>query len=165
MMGVIKLGLISIIVLFLVVLGISSLLPSEIRVSRALDINAHPDSVMSALKDLSHWKKWNEFVKPVPRIEVSGDSLLSPELKVVISPAGPRDLASNWNQPGHPVLSSVYTLYPTGNVTTIQWYFTCHFRWYPWEKFSSMVYDKQLGTPMEASLQNLKRLLEQQPTE
>ncbi|MEO6914514.1 MAG: hypothetical protein ABI151_01795 [Chitinophagaceae bacterium] len=159
-MGIIKLLLISVVVLFLVITGISSLLPSEIRVSRALDISAHPDTVMKALKELSKWNKWNEFVKPVSDISISGDSLLSPQLDVVIIPRAGRELGSTWMQPGHPVLASVFSVYQTRGVTTIHWYFTCHFKWYPWEKLGSIVYDKQLGTPMEQSLQNLKKRLE-----
>lgn len=159
-MGIIKLILISLIVLFLVITGISSLLPSEIRISRAVDINAHPDTVMNALKKLSGWKRWNEFVKPVSAVRVSGDSLISPELKVVILPGNRKELGSSWIQPGHPVLASRFTIYPTNGVSTIQWYFICHFKWYPWEKLGSIVYDDQLGTPMEQSLQNLKKQLE-----
>jgi hypothetical protein len=44
----------------------------------------------------------------------------------------------------------------------VQWYFDFVFRWYPWEKFSSIVYDKQLGPAMEKSLNNLKDLIEKE---
>jgi hypothetical protein len=45
----------------------------------------------------------------------------------------------------------------------LQWYFDIKLRWYPWEKFGSIVFDKQLGPPMEKSLGNLKKLLEKNP--
>jgi hypothetical protein len=35
--------------------------------------------------------------------------------------------------------------------------------WTPWEKFGSITFDKQFGTPMEASLNNLKKLMEKTP--
>jgi hypothetical protein len=33
-------------------------------------------------------------------------------------------------------------------------------RWYPWEKFSSLLFEKQYGTQMEAGLESLKQLAE-----
>lgn len=54
----------------------------------------------------------------------------------------------------------MFHLIPAGSVTVVQWYFDFTFKWYPWEKFSSIIYDKQLGPQMEQSLLNLKRLLE-----
>ena len=44
--------------------------------------------------------------------------------------------------------------------TTVQWYFDFHLKWYPWQKFQSIVYDKQLGPEMEASLENLRRIVQ-----
>jgi len=42
----------------------------------------------------------------------------------------------------------------------VQWYFDFHLDWYPWQKFQSIIYDKQLGIPMENSLQQLKQIVE-----
>jgi hypothetical protein len=33
-------------------------------------------------------------------------------------------------------------------------------KWYPWEKFASIIFDRQLGPYMERSLGNLKKLAE-----
>jgi hypothetical protein len=43
---------------------------------------------------------------------------------------------------------------------TVQWWFDVHFRWYPWEKLSILVYDRKLGPVMEESLKGLKRFVE-----
>jgi hypothetical protein len=50
----------------------------------------------------------------------------------------------------------------TGTIT-VQWYFDFYLKWEPWEKFSSIVYDKQLGPVMEESLIKLKTLTESNP--
>jgi hypothetical protein len=160
-MRIIKLVIISAVVLFALITAMASLLPSEIRVSRALDIQAPPMKIAEALRNLQGYKKWNEFLKNVQEPAVNGDSLVAPQIKISIEKGGSLQINSTWMQPGHPALPATYAVFPGKSFTTVQWYFTCRFRWYPWEKFSSMVYDKQLGTPMEASLQNLKRLLEQ----
>ena len=39
----------------------------------------------------------------------------------------------------------------------VQWNFDFDFKWYPWEKMSSIFYDKQLGPIMERSLLQLKK--------
>jgi hypothetical protein len=43
----------------------------------------------------------------------------------------------------------------------LQWKFVQQVKWYPWEKFASIVSDKILGQFMEASLDNLKKHAEQ----
>jgi hypothetical protein len=35
-------------------------------------------------------------------------------------------------------------------------------RWYPWEKFASLLFEKQYGTQMEAGLNKLKAYLEKE---
>ena len=160
-MRIIKLALISAVVLFALITAMASLLPSEIRVSRAVDIQAPPLQIAAALRDLHGYKKWNEFLRNVNEPVISGDSLTAPQIKVQLQKGGSLQINAIWMQPDHPALPSTYAIFPGKSFTTVQWYFICRFRWYPWEKFSSMVYDKQLGTPMETSLQNLKRLLEQ----
>ncbi len=45
-------------------------------------------------------------------------------------------------------------------ITTVYWYFDQHIKWYPWERFGSMMNDKLLGPTMEKSLNNLKQLAE-----
>jgi hypothetical protein len=40
---------------------------------------------------------------------------------------------------------------------TLQWNFTQKVKWYPWQKFASIVSDKTLGPFMEKSLENLKK--------
>jgi hypothetical protein len=42
------------------------------------------------------------------------------------------------------------------DTTVVQWYFDFRLKWYPWEKFGSIVFDQQLGPSMESSLENLR---------
>ena len=50
--------------------------------------------------------------------------------------------------------------YAEGDSLTLQWYMDFHLHWYPWEKFSSLMLEKQFGPDMESGLENLKSLLE-----
>ncbi|MEI9910747.1 MAG: hypothetical protein WDO71_14365 [Bacteroidota bacterium] len=46
--------------------------------------------------------------------------------------------------------------YPNNDSVTVQWYMDFHLRWYPWEKFGSLVLEKSHGARMEQGLTNLK---------
>src|SRR5689334_6844900 len=46
----------------LLVTGIAMLIPSHVRISRAIDVNASRENIMKTLGDLRQWPSWNEFV-------------------------------------------------------------------------------------------------------
>ena len=46
------------------------------------------------------------------------------------------------------------------NSVTIQWYMDFYLRWYPWEKFSSFMFERIYHPQLQQGLDNLKRLLE-----
>jgi hypothetical protein len=50
--------------------------------------------------------------------------------------------------------------YPGGDSTTLQWYMDFHLRWYPWEKFSSLIFDGTYGQRIERGLLNVKKLFQ-----
>ncbi len=52
------------------------------------------------------------------------------------------------------------TNYSSGDSVLLQWYMDFHFRWYPWEKFSSLLLEKSFGSKMEQGLYNLKKLVQ-----
>ena len=57
-MRVIKFALISVVVLFLLVTGISLFIPSHIRISRAINMKADRDDIMDQINDAANWKNW-----------------------------------------------------------------------------------------------------------
>jgi hypothetical protein len=168
-MRFIKLGLISIILFFLVLTGLSLLFPSHQRISRAINIAAPREKVYAALSDLHAWDSWNRFVTNVPltRRSISspssgkGAALRSDQLIITITGAGPDSVIIDWDQShGKRFIGGLNLLQLYPDSLTVQWWFDFHFRWYPWEKFGSLVYDQKLGPVMEESLADLKRFLE-----
>lgn len=160
-MKFIKLALISVIVLFLLVTALTSLLPAHIRISRAINVSAPPERVLARLRNLRTWGEWNEYVKAMPHPVLLSDSLYSPELSVALQGVGPASVETRWHQQRNgKTFPGGFNLISSHSVTTVQWYFDFYFRWYPWEKFSSIAYDKQIGPQMEQSLENLKKLVE-----
>ena len=161
-MKIIRFALLSAVILFLLVTAMSSLLPGTIRISRAIDIQAGQQQVLARLADIKSWNGWNEYVKAIARPSfVASDSLYAKELSIAIRAVNPASVETIWHQQRNgKTFPGVFNLIHSNGTTTVQWYFVFHFRWYPWEKLSSITYDQQIGPQMEQSLQNLKKLAE-----
>ncbi|MBO9203614.1 MULTISPECIES: SRPBCC family protein [Niastella] len=164
-MRIVKLAIISVVVLFLVTYLFSLIIPSQIRISRAMNISVSNDSLRALVTDLRQWKQWNELVNnpALTNQQYAEKSYSSDQLKVTSEPSTGDTLFTAWRQQNARVLASGFTWEGTGDQLVLQWYFDVKLKWYPWEKFSSIVFDKQLGPPMEKSLGNLKKLLEKNP--
>ena len=164
-MRLVKLGIISVIVLFAVVYLMSLLIPSHIRVSRAVNISAPKDSLRAKLADFQQWKQWNELIskEDSDHVQCFTDSITSPQTTVIKQSVTVDTLFTTWRQQNKRSLQSTFAWQLHGDVLIVQWYFDFQLRWYPWEKIGSIVFDKQLGPPMEKSLDNLKKLLEKNP--
>lgn len=162
-MRLVKLAVISAVALSLVLLLISLLLPSHIRISRAVDIATSPRSIHRVVNNLDTWKDWNYFVKAYGHPSVKTDRIVSDEMTIVQTQVSESVLRYDWLQSSGKKFGSGFML--LGNdtsVTTVQWYFDFDVSWYPWEKFQSIVYDQQLGPLMQGSLNKLKELVVKQ---
>jgi hypothetical protein len=140
-MRIIKLAVISFVVLFVLATAISLLLPSSITISRAIDIYSSKDTVYGQINNLEQWKYWiaNRDTLPVS-VNDSGQKVFNlGTTKAWIISSTKKQILTNWQ-------------------------FVQKVKWYPWEKLASIVSDKILGQFMEASLDNLKRHVEQQET-
>ncbi len=148
-MRVIKLGVISLVVFSLLITFISFLFPSHVRISKAIDINADAKVVMAQLSDTSNWKNWYP----------GADS--AAVLPFIISVTDSSVLANTTLMNGRKGITGL-NIYNAAipNAVTLQWYMDFHLRWYPWEKFSSLLLEKRYGTMMEQGLAKLKALLE-----
>ncbi|MEO5995307.1 MAG: hypothetical protein ABIN89_01335 [Chitinophagaceae bacterium] len=162
-MKLIKLFVISVVVLFLLLTALSSLLPSKVRISRAIDIPDSSGIVLSKIKDFKQWELWNEYVKALTGKKVTTDSIYANELSITVTHIDDVTVNTIWRQQNGKTFPGVFNLIPHASITTVQWYFEFTIKWYPWEKFGSIIYDKQLGPQMEKSLRNLNQLLEKAP--
>jgi hypothetical protein len=157
-MKIFKLAVISIIILFLVILCFSLLIPSHIRISRAINITGKRETVYHHIVNLQSWKQWNELLnKPELANKVYSDSnFVSDKLQVHILNSSLDSVITGWTQENGRVIHSGFAMIPSGDSTIVQWFFDFYPRWYPWEKLSTIVLDNQLGPAMEKSLGKLK---------
>lgn len=166
MVKIFRLLFFSALFLFLLVTGISLFIPSDIRISKAINIAAPADSVFNQVNEPVKWKSW------FPGLESStlfyeagmvkgvmfGDSgrqfiRITEEKKdevVTELRSGKKKIVSGWKLIGH----------TQSNSTTLQWYMDFKLRWYPWEKFSSLLFEKSYGLKMEQGLNNIKKIVE-----
>ena len=161
-MRIIKLGLISVIMIFLVIFLLSLLIPSTVIVSRAMTVNVPSDSVYPKIKDMREWKEWNVLLRDSaltnPTFQPSTFS--SAEMTVNFLSEDSAGIKTEWLRKGQDPVTGGFGITPAGGATVVQWYFEFHVGWYPWEKFGSIIFDKQLGPPMENSLDLLKKICE-----
>ncbi len=168
MVKLIKLAVLSAIFLFAVVLAISLFIPSHIRISRAINLKPSADSVLNKINDLNKWKEWYPGFDTmnVEPVSVKDNHLVSATLQkktTVTITVDKKDevqaefISGNKN----PVIGGWKMLsYNHTDSLTLQWYFDFNIKWYPWEKFFSLAYDKMYGTQMEAGLSNLRKSVE-----
>ena len=163
-MRVIKLGIISIIFFFLLITGFSLFIPSHIRISKAIDINASKDSVMKQISDAANWKKWYPGADSMEVVLVEGKvkGIETHNRKgLVITEVNDSTVLAVTTGTNAKTGKSGWNFYPgNNNGVTIQWYMDFHLKWYPWEKFSSLMLENRYGPVMEQGLGNLKILLE-----
>jgi Polyketide cyclase / dehydrase and lipid transport len=164
-MRIIKLGLISIIVFSLLITGISLFFPSHVRISKAVDISASKDSVMNRIADVTQWKYWypgadtSDYFVVAGKIKgiTTGNRQALKLTDITDSTVSAANIGPN-SKKGE----SGWNIFPGSSPSnvTVQWYMDFHLRWYPWEKFSSLLLEKRYGPMMEKGLANLKVLLE-----
>ena len=145
------------------ILLISLLLPSHVRISRAIDINAPAQKIYPLLSDIQQWDRWNEYIRVYHNRIAGKDMLKADEIAIFITSKKDSLVTADWQQPSGGKFGSGFAIISNPNGqghTTVQWYFDFHVKWYPWQKFQSIVYDQQLGPVMEKSLANLKRIAE-----
>lgn len=166
-MRFIKLGLLSIILLFLLITIFSLFIPSQVRISKAIDIQASKEQTVKFLNEPVKLKEWYPGADSMDFLKVEGEirgliidrkkslaiEIITENDSMVIAkftgPVG-RKMESGWN-----IFSGVTT-----GIVTVQWWMDFRLRWYPWEKFSSLFFENIYGSEMEKGLGRLKQLLE-----
>ncbi|MGB8193811.1 MAG: SRPBCC family protein [Chitinophagaceae bacterium] len=159
-----KLFLISIVVIALLLVVFSMVLPSHVRISRAIDIKAPTEKIQSYISRLEDWRKWNALLNDPAINFISADSqhIKTNRFDIYLRAVKTDSVHTLWIQPDGKAYNSQFAFTSSAGVTVVQWYFDFHFRW-PWEKFGSLVYDQQMGPGMEKSLTELQRLVETSP--
>jgi hypothetical protein len=151
-MRVIKLGFISVVVFFVLFTLGGLLLPSHNIVSRAVNIKAKPASILPLVQNKSAWHFW---------IEGMDSAATDKRQQVQIVSVSDSLVVANWKTAESDYTTKFRFIYNPGQaVTIVQWQFEQDVKWYPWERISSLMNDKILGTLMEKNLAKLQLIVE-----
>ncbi len=150
-MKIIKLALISFIIFFGIATAFSLMIPSHIRLSKAVNVKNAPDSVLSLIKDTSRWKEWWPAIgAKANNIHIQQLRQNNSEVVLQLQQENRRPFTSGWQV--HPL--------PSTDSLALQWYMDFNFSWYPWQKFSTLFYESTYGTMMQQGLGNIKHIVE-----
>lgn len=140
-------------IFFVLLTAIGLLLPSHVLVSRAIDIPSENTKVAPLINNISGWQTWMEGARPDNPKGLKGQL---GDCSIVLDSSNP--LRSVWTGiHSKEKQCSEFRLFGHGGITTVQWQFSQDIGWLPWERLSSMVNDKVIGTTMEQNLLKLKQ--------
>jgi thiamine kinase-like enzyme len=161
-MRFIKLGLISVVVLVVLASAFSLVIPSTVIVSRAVDIRSYKQPVYQLVGNLDQWRNWVEGMNSDAVKVFSSDSAQLAKTTVVVQQRTDSTIISKWsNASAADQVSTIRLIADSSNkIVVVQWQFVQQVKWYPWEKISSMMNDKIIGTMIEKNLATLKQVVE-----
>lgn len=161
-MKLLKLGLISLVILFLLATIMGSLLPSKVLVSRAVNIKSPSDSVLSQIEDIRNWPNWVEGMNDASVKIQSSVSAQIGKSEVIIAEKNDSTVVSTWiTAKGKSQISTMRIIFqPQQEITIVQWQFEQSIGWLPWERLGSIMNDKIMGPMMEKNLDQLKQHIE-----
>jgi len=150
---IIKLALISAVIIFLIATAFSLLIPSHIRISRAINIQGQKDSIFALIRDKESWSLWH------PAFADSNKKKFDP-INVTIQNENDSAIVMQLQQGNKKPVINGWQVYMHANVDslTLQWYMDFRLKWYPWKKFGSLFYESTYGLMMEQGLENIRKL-------
>ena len=148
-MRIVKLAIISFVFFFLLLLLMSLLVPSRVRISKAINIALSDSGILTLVRNQAQWKEWHPaFVAGIPQgqrvVKVADTDTL---VAFDISGRGPNPVRNSWELHRFGATDSL----------TLQWYMDFKLSWLPWHKFSALFYEGTYGQMMQLGLSNIKQ--------
>jgi hypothetical protein len=159
--------------LFIVITLLSLLIPSKIKVSRAIVISAPADKIFPQITDLRNWKNWQPLFKsdsavitfstpsntPAAYCNIKYNGKLVHLQVISIDSSSIHFLLTG---EGEYDIDNEISLTPVKekNNVEVEWKALTILHWYPWDKFYAIFIDKITGPGYEDSLAGLKDYIE-----
>jgi hypothetical protein len=165
-MRFLRLVIISLVFFSLIITVISLFIPSHVTISRVVHINNSREAVMDELSDPARWKDWYPSAQSAELYYENGTTrgLILDDIKkryIVLVDVKGNEVVAAYVLPNRKVKTGWQVAPSVGyTVVTVQWYMEFHLRWYPWEKFSSFMFERVYGPQLQQGLDNLKSVLE-----
>ena len=153
-------------VIFIITTIISLFIPSTVRITKAIQINAPEEGVLNQLTHVSNWKNWypgadsSKFFYENNRLK---GLILDEHKKQYLILTGKREneVTAEYLLPNKKIPTGwLFATNTNSSSVTVQWYMDFHLRWYPWEKFSSFMFERIYHPQLQQGLENLKKYVE-----
>jgi hypothetical protein len=150
------------------------MMPSSVKITRGVIVNADSTSVDHILLNIDHWNQWMPWIEPsgdliVQQLGERGQAGSALKWK---SLDGQREgvIAFKGREPGTLLLSYDFKGmnkseggFRIRNLsegrTELQWYMEYPLKWYPWERFYGIFLDSMIGSVLESGLQKLVKYI------
>ncbi len=169
-MRLIKLLVYSLVFFFVLIFLFSLMFPSDVRISKTINMKVDQQVLLHHIKDLKQWKTWNPAWQQMDEKDISildsANGIVSAmrvnNTSIKITGITKDEILMQYSGgKKNNVYSGIHTIqYPQSDSLIVQWYMDFKLKWYPWEKFSSLLYEKMYGEQMKMGLENLKQLYE-----
>jgi len=165
-MRIFRLIILSVLSLSMIITIISLFIPSHIRMSKAIQIHTSKELAMEQIGIPGNWKNWypeadssNLFYE---NNIVKGLILNRAKQRYVIMTGKSEDeVMAVFTLPNKKIQTGWQIIPSTDpNSITVQWYIDFHLHWYPWEKFTSFMFEKIYSPQLQQGLDTLKARLE-----
>ena len=157
-MKIIKLGLISVVIIFSIITCMGLLLPSHVNISRTIDINQSPDSILPYINNFFGWKKW---VNALAQTDIKNPNKIQfGKSSINLYNSNKTQVNGAWIDADGKEQKTTIQLIEKDKITIVNWQFEYNVSWFPLDRFSSIVNDKVTGRMMEDNLAALKILIE-----
>ncbi|MEI8142283.1 MAG: hypothetical protein WCG90_05405 [Chitinophagia bacterium] len=154
-MKLIRFAFISVLIIGSIITAIAGLFPSMVVTSRAVEVNATKSQIQHCVKDLAAWKGWMSDWKDQAVILQDSIAQIGTQSIQMLS-SNDSTIYLNWVAIGQAPYQVKLEWLPLKEGTyVIHWSFEQHVKWYPWEKFQTLLNEKVLGAKMEEELQHL----------
>lgn len=178
-MRLIKMFLFVLVGMFAVITIIGLLIPSSVKISRGVIVNADSSKVYNELSDVKDWNKWLPWITADSGAVVQTSAVTNAPgayfkwKGIKLSSAGTLTLQSvkpdevlvlheikdmNTSEGGFRIRSI------SSNTTEVLWYMEYKLKWYPWERFYGIFLDKIVGSAFEQGLEQFRNYTEQKYT-
>lgn len=158
-MKYVKLIIISVVFLSVLITGISLLFPSKVIASRAVEVNTSAEKIAYFTSDLSHWNQWMSDWKENKVVLENNTAYIGTQTVRFIDKTATK-VNYEWIATGQsPYLVTFEWTILKDSTYVIHWSFEQNVKWYPWEKFQTLLNDKLLGAKMEIELQHLQEAI------
>ncbi|MBS4065641.1 MAG: SRPBCC family protein [Chitinophagaceae bacterium] len=160
---------------------IGLVIPSSVKISRGIIVNADSIKVYQQLSDVKDWGKWMPWVtadegalvqtSPVTNIPGSYFKWKGLNLKnngtISFLTISPNYITTKYELQGMNDSEGGFRIRSIPNnlsQTEVQWFMEYKLKWYPWERFYGIFIDHIIGPSFDKGLQELKLYLEQEQT-